>query len=403
MSNTLLTPTAVTREALRILHQKLNFIGKVNRQYDDQYAQSGAKIGDSLKIRLPNEYSVRTGRVINVQDTAETSVTMQVATQKGVDMAFTSRDLTMDLDDFSERVLEPAMSVLAANIEYDAMSMYKDVYQEISDVGAAITLTDVLNGAKALTDSLTPTSERCLNMNTQDNVDLVDALKGLFNPNSNVSKQYREGMVANQFVGYKEVFENTLWPIHTTGTDDGTGDYVVNGADQTGSSVTVQTGAGTFKQGDIITFAGCNRVHPETKQDTGQLMRFVITSDVGANATSLPISPAIVVSGARQNVSASPTDAGQVFKRESDNSTAIGASADYGISMGFHKDAFAFATADLVMPKGVDFSAREVMDGISMRVVRQYDINNDNLPCRLDVLYGYKTIRPQLAVRYGFN
>lgn len=403
MSNTLLTPTAVTREALRILHQKLNFIGKVNRQYDDQYAQSGAKIGDSLKIRLPNEYSVRTGRVINVQDTAETSVTMQVATQKGVDMAFTSRDLTLDLDDFSERVLEPAMSVLAANIEYDAMSMYKDVYQEISDVGAAITLTDVLNGAKSLTDSLTPTSERCLNMNTQDNVDLVDALNGLFNPNSNISKQFREGMVANQFVGYKEVYENTLWPTHTTGTDDGTGDYVVNGADQTGSAVTVQTGAGTFKQGDIVTFAGCNRVHPETKQDTGKLMRFVITSDVGANATSLPISPAIVVSGARQNVTASPTDSGQVFKRESDGTTAIGAGADYGISMGFHKDAFAFATADLVMPKGVDFSAREVMDGISMRVVRQYDINNDNLPCRLDVLYGYKTIRPQLAVRYGFN
>lgn len=403
MANTILTPTAVTREALRILHQKLNFIGTIDRQYDDSFAKTGAKIGDSLKIRLPNQYTVRTGRAIGVQDTEETSVTLQVATQKGVDTNFTSNDLTLSLDDFSSRILDPAMSVLAANIEADAMSMYKDVYNEVSDVGASITTQDVLNMAKKLTDGLAPVDARCLNMNTQDNVDLVEALKGLFNDPAKISKQYREGMVAANFLGFKDVYQNTLWPIHTTGTDDGTGDYVVNGANQTGASVTVQTGAGTFKKGDIVTFAGCNRVHPETKADTGQLQRFVITSDVGANATSLPISPAIVVTGAKQNVSASPTDSGQVFKRESDNSTAIGASADYGVSLGYHKEAFAFATADLVMPKGLDFSAREVMDGVSLRIVRQYDINNDTLPCRIDVLYGYKTIRPELACRGGFN
>lgn len=403
MANTILTPTAVTREALRILHQKLNFIGTIDRQYDDSFAKTGAKIGDSLKIRLPNQYTVRTGRAIGVQDTEETSVTLQVATQKGVDTNFTSNDLTLSLDDFSSRILDPAMSVLAANIEADAMSMYKDVYNEVSDVGASITTQDVLNMAKKLTDGLAPVDARCLNMNTQDNVDLVEALKGLFNDPAKISKQYREGMVAANFLGFKDVYQNTLWPIHTTGTDDGTGDYVVNGANQTGAAVTVQTGAGTFKKGDIVTFAGCNRVHPETKADTGQLQRFVITSDVGANATSLPISPSIVVTGAKQNVSASPTDSGQVFKRESDNSTAIGASADYGVSLGYHKEAFAFATADLVMPKGLDFSAREVMDGISLRIVRQYDINNDTLPCRIDVLYGYKTIRPELACRGGFN
>jgi hypothetical protein len=403
MANTILTPTAVTREALRILHQKLNFIGTIDRQYDDSFAKTAAKIGDSLKIRLPNQYTVRTGRAIGVQDTEETSVTLQVATQKGVDTNFTSNDLTLSLDDFSSRILDPAMSVLAANIEADAMSMYKDVYNEVSDVGASITTQDVLNMAKKLTDGLAPVDARCLNMNTQDNVDLVEALKGLFNDPAKISKQYREGMVAANFLGFKDVYQNTLWPIHTTGTDDGTGDYVVNGANQTGAAVTVQTGAGTFKKGDIVTFAGCNRVHPETKADTGQLQRFVITSDVGANATSLPISPSIVVTGAKQNVSASPTDSGQVFKRESDNSTAIGASADYGVSLGYHKEAFAFATADLVMPKGLDFSAREVMDGISLRIVRQYDINNDTLPCRIDVLYGYKTIRPELACRGGFN
>jgi hypothetical protein len=403
MANTILTPTAVTREALRILHQKLNFIGKVNRQYDDQYAKDGAKIGTDLKIRLPNQYEVRTGATLSTQDTVEQSTTLTVATQKGVDLNFTSVDLTMSLDDFSERVLDPAMSVLAANIEYDAMSMYKDVYQEVSDVGAAITKTDILHGARKLTDSLTPTGARCLNLNTTDNADLVDALTGLFNPNANISKQFREGMVANQFLGYKEVYENTLWPTHVTGTDDGTGDYLVDGASQTGATLTVDTGAGTFKKGDVIFITGVNSVHPETKQDTGRLQQFVVTADVGTSATSIPISPEIVVSGARQNVSGSPADNAPVLKRESDETTAIGNAADYKVSMGFHKDAFAFATADLVMPTGVDFSAREVMDGISMRIVRDYDINNDKFPCRLDVLYGYKTIRPELAVRYGFN
>jgi hypothetical protein len=137
MAQTLLTPTAVTREALRVLHQKLNFIGTINRQYDSQYAKEGAKIGSDLKIRLPNEYTVRTGKTIDVQDTSETSVTMTVATQKGVDLSFSSVERTMDIDDFSERYLVPAMSVLAANIESDAMSMYQQVYNEISDVGAS--------------------------------------------------------------------------------------------------------------------------------------------------------------------------------------------------------------------------------------------------------------------------
>lgn len=406
MGNSLLTPTAVTREALRILHQKLNFIGTINRQYDDSFAKSGAKIGDSLKIRLPNQYSVRTGRTIDVQDTTETSVTLQIATQKGVDMGFTSADLTLSLDDFSKRILDPAMSVLAANIEADAMNMYKDVYNEVSDVGQTATVAHVLKMAKKLTDNLAPVSDRTFNMNTQDNVDLVDALKGLFNDPAKISKNFREGMVAANFLGFQDVFQNTLWPIHTTGTDDGTGDYLVNdsGTIAEGStSITVDTGAGTWKKGDIFFFANVNRVHPETKEDTGKLQQFVVTADASASATTINFSPALYSTGPKQNVSAMPANNAALSKLESDESTAIGSSADYNISMGYHKDAFAFATADLVMPKGVDFSAREVMDGISMRIVRDYDINNDNLPCRIDVLYGYKTLRPELACRLGLN
>jgi len=404
VANTLLTPTAVTREALRILHQKLNFVGKVNRQYDDRFAKAGAKIGDSLQIRKPNQYTVRTGATLSTQDTTETSTTLQVATQKGVDLNFTSVDMTMDIDDFSSRILDPGMSVLASNIENDAMSMYKDVFQEISDVGATISLQDVLDCGKKLTDALAPVSGRCLNMTTQQNVDLVNAVSGLFNDPAKLSKNYREGMVANDFLGFKEVYQNTLWPIHTTGIDDGTGDYLVNGASESGASITIDTGtSGTFLIGDIVSFTGVNRVHPETKADTGQLMKFVVTANSGTTATSLAISPSLTATGATQNVSNVPADNSQVWKRESDDSTAIGSSADYAVGLGFHKDAFAFATADLIMPKGVDFSAREVMDGISMRIVRQYDINNDKFPCRLDILYGYKTIRPELACRIGTN
>jgi len=408
MSNTILTPTMVTREALRVLHQKLNFVGNVNRQYDDRFANSGAKIGDSLQIRLPNEYTVRTGKALAAQETSETSTTLQVSTQKGVDVNFSSAEMTMDIDDFSKRILEPAMSVLAANIEADALNMYKDVYQEVSDVGAALTYGDVLEAHKKLTDSLCSMDSRTLLMTTQNNLDLVTSTAALYNDRSKVSEQYRKGLIGNDFFGFESAFMNTLLPLHTPGTDDGTGDYLTDIAagEANGSAGTlwVDTGAGSFKKGDVIMIESLYAVHPETKVSTGKLQQFVVTADAtpGAGGGNLTISPNIVTSGARQNCTGL-ADGKKILKIESDESTAIGASADYYVGLGFHKDAFAFATADLVMPKGVDFAAREIMDGISLRIVRQYDINNDNLPCRIDVLYGYKTIRPQLACRLGMN
>jgi hypothetical protein len=406
MSNSVLTPTAVTREALRILHQKLNFVGSINRQYDDSFAKSGAKIGNSLKIRLPNEYTVRTGAAIDVQDTSETSETLTVATQKGVDTQFTSDELTMSLDDFSARILDPAMSVLAANIEYDALSMYKDVYNEVSDVGDTVALLDVLSASKVLNESLTPSSNRTLLLNPTDHVSLVNSLTSTFNPVKNISDQFRDGLVADNFMGFSKVYMNTLLPIHTTGTQTANTyrtDIAAGEANGSAGSLHIDTGTGTFKKGDIIEIEDVFDVHPETKVSTGVLKRFVVTADFASGEGDLSISPSIVSSGGRQNVSAAAADGKIIYKRESDRSTAIGNAADYAISMAYHKDAFTFATADLIMPKGVDWSAREVLDGISMRIVRQYDINNDRFPCRIDVLYGYKTIRPQLACRLGFN
>jgi hypothetical protein len=392
MSNTILTPTAVTREALRILHQKLNFVGSITRDYDDSFAKSGARIGDTLKIRLPNQYTVRSGATLSAQDTTESSVSLQIATQKGVDVNFTSAELSLSLDDFSKRILDPAMAVLAANIEADAMSMYKDVYQSVWNGGSALTLAKVLAGRKIMQDALTPLNDRTANLNTQDNVDLVDALKGLFNDTSSVAKQYREGYMGRT-AGFDFV-ENTLWPAHSRGD---AASYVCNtstGITSGTATITISGGSGTIKKGDVFTIVGVNKVHPESKADTGILQQFIATAD---STTSVACSPTPVTSGATQNIVINSAGASKTVTVLGTASTAVGTSVLY------QEGAFGFATADLVMPQGVDFSAREVMDGISMRIVRQYDITNDKFPCRLDVLYGYKTLRPQLACRLHNN
>lgn len=395
MPNTILTPSAVTREALRVLHQKLNFVGNITREYDSSFAKEGAKIGDSLKIRLPNEYTVRTGATLSTQDTTEASTTLQVSTQKGVDLNFTSADLTMSLDDFSKRILDPAMSVLAANIEADALNMYKDVYNLVDQDATAFTWNTVLNGRKTLNDNLAPmdNQRKCL-LSTSSSVKLVDALKGLFQDSGEISKQYKEGMMGRS-AGF-DFYENTLLVPHTTGTAVKTTTYTVNGAVTTNgsTSVVVATGATTFKQGDVFTVAGCYRVHPETKVSTGALQQFVVTADYAGGAGTLNFAPAIYTSGGRQNVVAAGMANGSAIVK-----VGAGASELLNADLVFHKNAFAFATADLLLPGGVDFASREVMDGISMRIVRQYDISNDKFPTRLDVLYGYKCIRPQLAAR----
>lgn len=391
MANTILTATAVTREALRVLHQKCNFLGTINRTYDDSFAKDGAKIGDSLKIRLPNQYVVRTGATLSTQDTSETSVTLQVATQKGVDLNFTSSDLTLSLDDFSDRILKPAMSVLAANIESDALNMYKDVYQQVNNHGAAASFSKTLAARKMLVDSLAGTDLNLL-LDTQANVDMVDALKGLFQDSKEISKQYRDGMVGR--TGGFDIWENTLMPAHTRGAG---ASYLVNDTVVSGDEVlTVDTGTGAIVAGDVFTIAGVYRVHPETKVSTGVLQQFVVTAAATSGANTWSVSPAFVSTGAKQNISALPADNAAI-------TFAGTASTASQTCLAYNRDAFAFATADLVLPKGVDFASRQVLDGISMRVIRQYAISTDAFPCRLDVLYGYKTIRPQLAARIANN
>jgi hypothetical protein len=306
-------------------------------------------------------------------------------------MNFSTAELTLSIDDFSKRIIEPAMTVLAANVEADALSMYKDVYNLVDGDAAAFTFGSVVDAKTMLGNMLAPNGDRTMVMNMTHANKLIRDRKDAFNPSADVSRMFREGIV-DRSAGF-DLYENTLMLPHTTGTAAKTTGYLTNGGTQTGSTLVVDTGTTSFLVGDVITIAGVFRVHPETKASTGVLQQFVVTANSGTSATSLAISPPIVASGARQNVTNGAADNQAIVK--------VGAGANETLvqSLAFHRDAFSFATADLVMPEGVDFAAREVMDGISMRIVRAYDITNDAFPCRLDVLYGYKTLRAQLATR----
>lgn len=395
MANSLLSPTIITREALRILHANLNFIGNINKQYDSQFANSGAspsgKIGPSLTIRMPNQFTVRSGATLQTQDVAETSQVLTVSTQKGVDFTFSSNDLTLTIDEFSQRYLKPAMSVLATTIESDALSMIKDVYNAVDDNANALTYKDVANARKLLNLYLAPDDgERCATMIPGHVVSFLDAVKGLFNPQESISRPYLMGKIGK--VNGINTYENTVLNPFQSGTALATTGYT---ATLTSGSATVAiTGTTTtFKKGDIVTFAGVDAVDPETKADRGFVQQFVVTADSGASPTSITVSPTPTLTGAAQNVSS-------LGSSPAVSKVGGGASALYSQSLFFHPEAFTFVTADLVdVSKFGAWGARQVMDGISMRIARQYDIVNDVVPCRIDVLYGYKTLRPQLAVR----
>ena len=392
-TNTLLTINMITAKALAILHQKCNIIGAVNRQYDDSFANTGAKIGSTLRIRLPVQYTVSTTPALSLQNTVENFVSLPITNQYHVDFSFSSAELTLSIDDFSARYIEPAIAVLAASIESAFVNMmWPTVWNQVGTAGAAQTFKTVLQARKLLLDNLTPQSKQwLLRINTQDNVDMVDSLKGLFQQSTQIARQYTDGVMGLS-AGF-EWAENTHLTTQTRGAEAG---YLVSPASQTGATLAVITGTGAGNAGDVFTIAGVNRVHPETKVNTGVLQQFVLTAAYAGGAGNMSIAPAIVVSGPQQNVSASPAVNAPI--------TFMGtASTATGLSLAFSPDAFTFATADLVMPSGVDMASRVVKDGISMRAVRQYSISDDTMPIRIDVLWGGTALRPQLACRLCAN
>ena len=401
MANTLLTIDMVTLEAARVLHGNLAFVKNVNREYDDQFAKTGAKIGDTLRVRKPPKYTVRDGRVMQVQNATETYVNLPVTNQKGVDLDFTSAEFSLSIDDFSKRFLKPAMSVLAARVDYDALSMTQDVYNSVGAPGTTPATFQVWADAQAMLDNnLAPRDgERTAVMSPAAMARTVDGLKGLFEAGDAIADQYRNG-VMQRAIGMKWAMDQNIRNV-TMGTRTGTTVISSTTSYAEGATSVNVDGFGAATQtvidGEVFTIGSVYAVNAETKATQTNLQQFVVNGSVttAGSAVDIVFQPPLYTSssGGLQNIDAMPVDGAAV--------TFYGttASAVYPQNLVFHRDAFTFATADLKMPRSAEMASRQVVDGISMRIWEGADITNDQFPTRSDVLYGYVPVYPELAVR----
>lgn len=398
MANNFITSSMVAKESLRLLENNLVFSRNVTKKYDSEFTGDRA-IGDTVTVKIPPKYTVRSGTVASVQDHKPTSVAVTLDSQKGIDVAFTSKELTLSIEEFSKEVLQPQIVQLANQIDYDGMALYSSIANTVGTPGTLPTSlkTYAQSGAKLDNESCPVDDQRSIVLSSLAQVELVDSQKGLFNSSSEIKKQYEKGQMG-QAAGFDFSMSQNI-PIHTVGPLGGT--PLVNGASQAGSSLVTDgwtaAAALRLKKGDVFTIAGVFAVNPLTKINTTQLRQFVVTadvsSDVAGNAT-IPIYPAIVTSGSEQNVTASPADNAAI--------TVLGAANTVSpANIAYHKSAFVLATAQLQLPNGMDMASRisDPASGLSIRFVRGFDITNDKFISRLDVLYGWKLVRPEYAAR----
>jgi hypothetical protein len=416
VANTLLTIDMITREAVRLFRNSNAFVMSIDRQYDDQYARIGAKIGTQLRIRMPNDYVVRHGAAASVQDTSEQSIVLALATQAGVDVSFSSADRTMSLDDYSQRVLAPAVNNVAADVAYTIMAGVDNTagccnfVAKFDNNGAIIspTASEWLLASAVLKNNSTPLSDWKIVLDPITEARTVSSLSGLFNPAPEISRQYRSGTMYDA-LGFRWMGDQTVVK-HTTGAYTGTGSPAtiagtVNGGGQTGTAITVNA-LGPLAAGDIITFDGVNQVNRLNKQSVGVLRQFVVVNPVPAGGLSITVYPALIpnaytaaqiAAGAvytpvqYQTVDFSPINAANIHVVTLSGSI-------YRKNLAFAPEAITMATADLEMPRGVDEVARETFDSISMRMLTDYVVTTDQLITRLDVIYGFKFVRPEWVV-----
>ena len=399
MANSLLTIDMITRKSLEILENNLVISRNVNKEYDDSFAVEGAKIGSTLRIRLPDRALVTDGAALQVQDDNEQYTTLTVSSQKHIGINFTSAELTMQLDDFAERVLKPRISQLASSVDADVANAYKSISASVGTPGTTpATALVLLQAQQKLNESAAPMSPRYATLNPAANAGLVNGLSGFFNPTNTISRQFKTGMMGEGVFGFEEMNMSQSIVNHTVGSLPVApicASTVPATQGATTLDITYTSGTKTIKQGDVFTIASVYAVNPQTRLSTGSLQQFVVTADQTLTSTSATIAflPAMyTASNALATVDAFPVASAAL--------TFLGtASTVYPQNLVYHKDAITLATADLLLPQGVDMASRQVHNGISMRIVRQYDINNDRMPCRVDVLYGFSTIRPAMACR----
>ena len=414
MANNLLTISKITNEALMVLENELTFTSEVDRNYDDQFAVVGAKIGNTVNVRRPGRFIGTVGPALNVEDFNETSVPVTLSTQFHVDTQFSTQDLALSLDMFSDRVLKPAVATIANRIDRDGLTMATlNTANIVGTPGTPPTgLITYLTGQAYLDSEGAPRDGRrsCI-VEPFTSATIVDSLKGLFVPQEAIGEQYRKGLMGRDSGGMNwRLDQNVVSQSFGFWTGSSAGSITVNGANQGlssgwASSSTINitaTATGTLNAGDIINFASVYAVNPQNRQAYGsnKLRNFVVKSAVALTNgnTSVTISPALIYGGQFQNVTASPAASAAVTPYN------IGVSSNSTYSpqnLIMHRNAFTLAIADLELPEGVHFAGRasDKEIGLSMRIVRQYTVNNDSIPTRLDVLYGWAPLYPELACR----
>ena len=393
MANSFITPQAVVREALRLFMNSGNFIKGIDKQYSSEFGKDGAKIGSSVKIRYPNDFTVRSGPTFTPQNVTESYQNLTINNQLGVDIAFSSLERALDIQDYSDRYLKPMMNNLAGQVQTTVMSgveagacNFAANFDGSNNI-ISPTATTFLTGAAYLDNMGASRGDRKAFLAPMTQARTVSTLAGLFNPATTISKQYSSGEMGNA-LGMDFAMDQTIYQ-HTSGSyTAGT----VSGAGQTGSTLVTAAITGTLNAGDFITIAGVYGVNRVTKQSLGYLQTFVVTANVASGATSIPIYPAIVPpSGGPvqyQTVSASPASGATI-------TLATKPSVTYNKNLIIKPTAVTLATVDLVEPKGVHEVYQENYQGINMRLLTDYLPASDQLATRLDILFGYQWLRPE--------
>lgn len=388
----------ITAEAQRILANKLVVTRNVNKQYDASFAKEGAKIGSKLRIRLPDRALVKDGAAIQLDDENQQYTNLTVSSQKHIALDFTSAELTMSIDEFSKNIIEPRVSQLAASIDQDVARAYKYIGTSVGVPGTTPATSAVILAAnQKLDEAAAPSGERYLTVNPAANASLVEGMKGFFNPQGVISQQFKAGSMGAGILGFDEISMSQSIGQFTTGTRNVAG--TLNGTITTqGTTSLVLAGMGntlTIKAGEVFTIAAVNAVNPQTRESTGSLFQFVVLADTttsAGGAATVTVAEIYDQSQALATVDVLPQTGAVV--------TFVGAAGGtYPQNLAYHSDCITFATADLILPKGVEMASRVVNNGISMRLLKQYDINQDRMITRLDVLFGWAVIRPELGAR----
>ncbi len=405
--NTLVTPSWVIKKVTQRLTNALRFTANVNRGYDDQYVVAGAKVGYTVNARLPQRYQTNKGAGLSPVGVSEEVVPITLTDQANIGIEFSSASLKMEVDNYSERYIDPAVEAIANTVDYDGLSrMYKKTFRTVGTPAAVPSANSTyLDATVKLSEGAVPTNRLVAMLTSQMHATIANANLALFNPSAAISKQYRTGMFGNDVLGIKEWYKDENIATHVVGPLGGT--PLINAASTASGATSIVTdgwtaaAANRLKEGDVIQIAGVYEINPMSYQSTGRLKDFVVTADVdsdGSGNATIPIYPALIYSGAYATVDSMPANnaAITVFSHASSHANKVSRQG-----LVYDPNAYTCVMADLPLPQGVWVSKRisNKALGVSVRFIKAYDVMSDQSPARLDVLYGWAAVRPEMGCR----